>query len=251
MRHFKLVRPTAGFFHEAAALDLAHRLVGLNVKGPKHIVLALCGGRSMERLLPLLVRKLEATDRTVFPRLQIFETDSFEASAERPGTNWKTIMDGFGDYVVTHDLMTLGQLHRCPLTGNRADDLRVYSQKLGEFGGRFDVAVLSIGGGKFTTDGPEDTGHVAGIFPGNKEIWSATADFIAVTNAPKPPAVRVTASPHLLGKSGCLFALLEGEAKENALERLYGTKDPVNVPSHLLYGNGTGDALVYTDLPSV
>lgn len=76
----------------------------------------------------------------------------------------------------------------------------------------FDFVLLSLG----------EDGHVAGIFPGSdtgnreNEVFQA----LAVFNAPKPPAERVSLSLSRLARSRAVVLLAVGEGKREALDRL-------------------------------
>lgn len=64
--------------------------------------------------------------------------------------------------------------------------------------------------------GMGEDGHTASLFPGQVEPDSSV---FAVSNAPKPPAQRVTLSTARLCKSRCVLVLLHGKEKHEAVQR--------------------------------
>ena len=74
----------------------------------------------------------------------------------------------------------------------------------------FDVILLGLG----------EDGHTASLFPTND--WGTTPDapsVIAVNNAPKPPAQRITLSAQRLSRANKVWFIVSGEAKREALTR--------------------------------
>ncbi len=75
---------------------------------------------------------------------------------------------------------------------------------------RFDVVLLGMG----------EDGHTASLFPGHD--WGASADapaVIAVHDAPKPPAERVSLSARRLSQSRCVWFMATGAGKRDAVAR--------------------------------
>ena len=74
----------------------------------------------------------------------------------------------------------------------------------------FDVVLLGIG----------EDGHTASLFPGHD--WGnvpASPDVLAVLEAPKPPFERVSLSAARLSRSECVWFLVSGSDKREALAR--------------------------------
>jgi len=69
--------------------------------------------------------------------------------------------------------------------------------------GGFDVIIASAG----------EDGHIASLFP-NKTINTRANSYLIVRNAPKPPALRVTASPKLLSGAKVGFLFFVGDKKK-------------------------------------
>lgn len=70
----------------------------------------------------------------------------------------------------------------------------------------FDVVLLGMG----------EDGHTASLFPGHN--WDG-ADVLAVHAAPKPPPERVTLSVARLNRSQCVWFVITGAGKREALSR--------------------------------
>ncbi|OGU22746.1 MAG: 6-phosphogluconolactonase [Hydrogenophilales bacterium RIFOXYD1_FULL_62_11] len=70
----------------------------------------------------------------------------------------------------------------------------------------FDVVLLGMG----------EDGHTASLFPGHD--WNG-ADVLAVHDAPKPPPERVSLSAQRLSRSQCVWFVITGAGKREALVR--------------------------------
>lgn len=73
--------------------------------------------------------------------------------------------------------------------------------------GDFDMVLLGLG----------EDGHTASLFPGDSAALRASAAAIAVHNAPKPPAERVSMSSRRLSRARSVLFLVSGEGKRVAL----------------------------------
>ena len=100
------------------------------------------------------------------------------------------------------------QIHAIPAEiGNQAG-AEAYTLILQEID-TFDLVLLGLG----------EDGHTASLFPGHASGSEADAPpVLAVTNAPKPPAERISLSAHRLSQSRQVWFIVTGEAKRRALE---------------------------------
>lgn len=82
----------------------------------------------------------------------------------------------------------------------------------------FDIAFLGMG----------EDGHTASLFPGNSALQDKRS-VVAVHNAPKPPAGRVSMGLSTLLKTQCRMVLSAGAAKSEILQRIKRGDDlPIN-----------------------
>lgn len=90
------------------------------------------------------------------------------------------------------------------------------------FHGALDVLLLGLG----------EDGHVASLFPSRPAPGPGRVAWVA--DSPKPPAHRITLTHELLGTAASGVLLAAGDAKRDALERLFAG-DSV-LPAHGLHG---------------
>jgi 6-phosphogluconolactonase len=82
---------------------------------------------------------------------------------------------------------------------------------------RFDLVLLGLG----------EDGHTASLFPEHTEAATNKASAVAILDAPKPPAQRVSMSPQRLSHANAVWFVITGENKRRALEAwLTGTDLP-------------------------
>jgi 6-phosphogluconolactonase len=88
-----------------------------------------------------------------------------------------------------------------------------------------DVLTLGIG--------PD--GHTASIFPGKPTVMERVRRAMAVTDSPKPPARRITATPRVIREARMVMVLVAGVAKSHAvMQALEGDVDIRTVPARML-----------------
>lgn len=93
----------------------------------------------------------------------------------------------------------------------------------------FDLVLLGMG----------EDGHTASLFPGQQPSSEATV--IAVHQAPKPPADRISLSAGTLGNCRQLILLISGRGKASAVERWKGGED---LPISRITPLGEGEVLI-------
>lgn len=115
--------------------------------------------------------------------------------------------------------------------------IAAYADDLRRCGGRFDAVILSAG----------EDGHTASLFPDHASVRAHGSHFVLVTDAPKPPARRLSASRELLEASGLSVLVFYGDAKADALARFRDDAIAIeNCPSKLV--TESGQAWVYIDI---
>lgn len=187
----KLVGQLAPALAEAAARAIAKR-------GVFHLVLA--GGTT-----PLALYRALAARAAGDSRWQVWYGDERCLPAAHPQRNSGMIEAAWlaGSYIPLSN--------RRPIPVELGADIAAHHYAAWLSGvDRFDVVLLGIG----------EDGHTASLFPGHD--WGASADapaVIAVHDAPKHPAERVSLSARRLAQSRRVWFIVTGAAKRDALAR--------------------------------
>jgi len=109
-----------------------------------------------------------------------------------------------------HFTLDSGRTHPMPSADGVVDagaSAATYAKELGET--RFDLCLLGMG--------PD--GHVASIFPNHVSSEITTQSVIGVSDAPKPPAERISLTIQALSNSEEVWFLVSGREKAPALAR--------------------------------
>lgn len=102
--------------------------------------------------------------------------------------------------------------------------------------GEFDLVLLGLG----------EDGHVASLFPGDRERFEySVSDAIAVFNAPKPPPARVSLTAKRLSRTRSALVLIEGESKREAVRRWRAGE---NIPAAAIQPPSGVDVLLSANL---
>ena len=197
-----IIDPDQGSLFRTAAREIAAYLT--NHSSQQHLVLGLCGGRSIVGLLSALASSPESL--TAFaPKLQIFLVDERLVSLDHPDSNYRLLKAELFDRLISSGVIGAKQIHPFTEDGDAVSAAERYAQLLETFGGRFDVAFLGAG----------EDGHVASLFPAHT-VLRAELPFVIVEDSPKPPSRRITASAPLLAKSGLTVVMFIGDSKREA-----------------------------------
>lgn len=107
------------------------------------------------------------------------------------------------------------QVHSIPAESGAPRAARMYAETLKAVGD-FDLVLLGLG----------EDGHTASLFPGHE--WGTehgAPDALAVLDAPKPPAQRVSLSAARLSRARKVIFLVAGESKRTAVTAWRAGKD--------------------------
>ena len=95
--------------------------------------------------------------------------------------------------------------------------------------------------------GVGEDAHVGALFPEHHSVKDCSPGYLSLTDSPKPPPHRVTASRALLASSSMLGALVLGEAKRQALELIVAPQGTTETcPARIVYE--VPSSYVFTDL---
>lgn len=175
------------------------------------VTIGLCGGRSVSSVLTELAGQLRWLDQLTLRKLHFFLVDERLVPLDHPESNYQALRRLFFDTALRDGWIHGQQIHPFEFDPDAVEEsILAYGRTLEEFGGKLDLVLLSSG----------EDGHVASLFPNHPALFDSTAPFVLVENAPKPPAVRMSASLSLLSSARIAFLLFVGEAKRDAMRRL-------------------------------
>lgn len=106
-----------------------------------------------------------------------------------------------------HVAIPSSQIYRVPRSDNINTAAADYASVLAQAPG-FDLVLLGLG----------EDGHTASLFPDDARATNSAALAIAVTNAPKPPLLRISMSPKCLSGAAAVWFIVTGDHKRQALE---------------------------------
>lgn len=212
----KIVKSTSRKALEIRASNLIKSRVLLTLKKRKRVILGIPGGRSVKGIFSILSKQ-----KLSWNRIHIFFVDERFVPLSSDESNYNLAKKYFKT-----------NLH--PF--NYKKPISNYTKEFKKYATKFDIILLSMG---------EDC-HNSSLFPNHSSIKNRSNFFIKVTNSPKPPERRISASKKLLERSTTAILLAFGETKAQALQNL---KNPhlsiTECPSKLIYA--IKDSYVFTD----
>ena len=108
---------------------------------------------------------------------------------------------------LNHVPVPADQIHTIPAESGANKAALIYAETLRHVGD-FDLVLLGLG----------EDGHTASLFPDHDQSEGVqTADTLAIFDAPKPPAQRVSLSARRLSRTRAVLFLVEGEPKRHAI----------------------------------
>lgn len=208
----------------ALNMILASAATAIRERGRFHLVLA---GGDTPRAIYKQLRAVQAD----WSAWHIYFGDERCVSPADPRRNSVMAGEAWLDYVE----IPADQLYTIP--GELGADLAAceYAQTLNTVG-MFDLTLLGLG----------EDGHTASLFPGRE--WGTepdSPDALAVLDAPKPPAQRVSLSAARLSRSRQVIFLVSGESKRDALARWRANE---NIPARAIAPEKGVDVLVESAL---
>lgn len=171
------------------------------LESQSHVVLGVPGGRSVVPVFKAL-RKFEID----WQRVHIFMVDERLVPVTDKQSNYRLLYEQLGDKLPPQSLH--------PFEYDDSDQggaVERYIEALDMLGGCFDIVLLSSG----------EDGHIASLFPEGGEVHRTQKNFVLVTDAPKPPRSRMSATFELIRKSKVALLLIVGEGKQQALDLFF------------------------------
>ena len=152
--------------------------------------------------------------RGAWAHWNIYYSDERCLPATDPGRNSRAIAAAWLDHVA----IPPAQHHVIPAELGPRAGADAYSRVLADVG-EFDLVLLGLGA----------DGHTASLFPGRRDLLDAPGSpaAVAVTDAPRPPAQRVTLTPARLSRARGVMFLVDGGAKRAAIEDWRSGRDVV------------------------
>lgn len=168
------------------------------------VVIAIPGGRS---ILPFFSLLLEQTD-IAWSQTRWFMVDERMVSTTSQDSNYLQAKTVLFDPLITKGLLSTQQVFPFFYDPNSLDfGTKQYEETLRTQGGLFDIVLLGSG----------EDGHIAALFPEHNLLSSHHDGFLTFEDSPKPPAQRMTSSPHLITSAQYAFVLFIGSGKSKAL----------------------------------
>jgi len=180
-------------------------------------VVGVPGGRSAAAIFESLSK-----NNVPWKKVHLFMVDERMVPIHSPCSNFRilsdTLLKKLGDEFPEENA------HHFLNDADEAKALASYNRQLASRGGRLDIVLLSAG----------EDGHVASLFPYHPSIRDEGKRFIAVSDSPKPPAKRVSASRKLLAKSRVAILMFAGKEKKAAFRAFIAADDPIALPAALV-----------------
>lgn len=214
--------------HRAAEWILDAAAHAIDERGCFHLVLA--GGDTPRSTY----RRLRAASADVqWARWQVWFGDERCLPADDPQRNSCMAREQWLDHVP----LPAVNVHVMAAELGAHEAARRYVQALDGVG-CFDLVLLGLG----------EDGHTASLFPGHDLGNSAQSpDALAVFDAPKPPAQRVSLSAARLSRSRAVLFLVSGASKQT-IARAW--RDGASIPADAIAPTGGVDVLIEPPLPS-
>jgi len=208
--HWQVFPDRAALAAHAAELILASARTAIEARGVFRLVLA--GGQT-----PLAVYARLASAHADWPRWHWYVGDERCLPAGDAGRNDSAIRHVWLDHIAAPP----ANIHTIPAELGARVAARQYAALLTGLG-EFDLVLLGLG----------EDGHTASLFPGRP--LDASAEVLAVHDAPKPPSERVTLSAARLSRARQVLFLVTGADKRAAVMAWRAGAD---IPARAISGN--------------
>ena len=196
------------------------------------ILIAVPGGRNVAALFDHM--KHADID---WSAIHFFMVDERMVPIADPESNFSILWDHLGKELTDKGVLPADNIHPFRCEGKSAKQaIDDYEEELKRYGDAFDIVILSSG----------EDGHIGGLYPDHHSIEDTSQYFISMTDSPKPPSERMSASRQLVERAQVAIALFVGEAKRKAFERFQKGEHFTGLPVSLV--SRVEQAFVITDL---
>lgn len=173
--------------------------------------LALCGGNSIIKLFEALAM----SEASYWRDLNIFMLDERLVPPDSELSNYRQARDLLLQKLINQGILPLENVYPpLAMDGDLEDQALQYATKLDKCGGVIDIAIMAAG----------EDGHIASLFPQHPSIRAKGRSFFGVTDSPKPPPQRLSASIELLQKVAVGFCFFVGKNKTMAYNNFNNDK---------------------------
>ena len=189
-----------------------------------------------------VLERFAETDAS-FSAVELFFVDERCVPIEDEQSNFTVVRQSLIEPLIAAK-SAIPEEHIHPFHCNTGEDdfgVGAYAREFRHVAEGLDVAVLGVG----------EDGHIASLFPEAPVLDSPTGSqaepFLAIPDAPKPPAQRMSASPSLLQHARTTILLFFGDGKRAALKNFVSKDGSVSqCPARLIRDNE--DLWVFTDI---
>ena len=199
-----------------AAADRFVQLARQAVAAHGRFSVALAGGSTPQKMYRLLAQS-PRQEQIDWPNVHIFWGDERFVAPNDPDSLWRMARETFLDEVP----LPAANIHPMATVGlTPAAAAAQYAGTLARFFApgpiRFDLILLGLG----------NDGHTASIFPGQTAVITSPEPVAPVTDAPKPPPIRLTLTFGVINQAANVIFLVTGEEKAAAVAQvLSGERD--------------------------
>lgn len=200
----------------SSAAELIRETAHNSIARQGFFTLVLSGGKTPEKLFPLLAKKVLFTDMP-WDKTYLFWGDERFVSAESADSNFKTAND------LLLSKINIPERNIYNMIGNMSEtpetNAEQYESKIRQFFHErrseiisFDLVLLGMG----------NDGHTASIFP-NSAVISENKKLVCAVPAPKaakPAVPRITMTFQLLNSSRNILFLISGPEKKTIMEKI-------------------------------
>lgn len=203
---------------EGHAREAARRIVGAvrdAVEEKGRCCAALSGGSTPEPVYRVMASG-EAGELP-WERLSFYFADERCVPPEDEASNYRMVVDSLLAGHQEHR----SRVHRMQGEAEPQRAAELYQRELPD---PLDLVLLGIG----------QDGHTASLFPGGEAVGEDSRRVVAVRDAPKPPAARLTVTPPVLRDARRLVVLARGRAKADAVAAALAEEGSVHeIPARL------------------